>query len=73
MIARYERVTNCISRLAAQADLTDAQLATRAGVSRSHLNRIKNGRATPNVDTAVAIAHVLGKPTRVVFALRRAP
>jgi DNA-binding XRE family transcriptional regulator len=51
------------------ARLTDAELAARAGVSRAHINRIRNGRATPRLDTAVALAHGLGCRVRDLFYL----
>lgn len=43
----------------ARSGLTDAQVAARAGITRSHFNRIKNGRAIPRIDTALAIARAL--------------
>lgn len=51
--------------------LTDVELAARAKVSRAQLNRIRNGRVVPRVDTAVAIARALGCRVRDVFYLDR--
>lgn len=50
---------NRIPWYAARAGLDDAALAARAGMTRTHLNRVKNGRAIPRVDTALAIARAL--------------
>jgi transcriptional regulator with XRE-family HTH domain len=70
MARRPRHVTNAISRLAAAAGLSDRALAARAAISRSQLNRIKNRRTMPRVDTAMAIARALDVPVRAVFALR---
>jgi DNA-binding XRE family transcriptional regulator len=68
---RRVQVTNTISRLAAAAALSDRELAARAAISRAQLNRIKNGRTLPRVDTAIAIARALGVRVRAIFVLRR--
>lgn len=52
-------VRNRIGWHAARAGLADGELAARAQISRAHLNRIKNGRVMPRVDTALAIARAL--------------
>jgi len=61
---------NDIGRIGHVLGLTDGAIAEAAGVSRAHLNRIKNGVVIPRVDTAVAIARALGVPVRMVFHLR---
>lgn len=66
---RTRAVDNRIGRLGHELGLTDVAIARAAGVSRAHLNRIKNGGVVPRVDTAVAIARVLGVPVRAVFSL----
>jgi transcriptional regulator with XRE-family HTH domain len=66
-------VRNAIGPIGYRLGLSDAAIARAAGLSRAHLNRIKNGSVTPRVDTAVAIARALGVPVRCVFRLRPAP
>jgi transcriptional regulator with XRE-family HTH domain len=51
---------NRIGWFAARAGLADGALAVRARLSRAQLNRIKNRRAIPRIDTAIAIARALG-------------
>lgn len=62
---------NRIGWHAAQAELSDDILASRAGISRSHLNRIKNGRAIPRVGTAITIARALGVSVAQLYLMRR--
>ena len=50
---------NHIGWFASRAGLADEGLAERAGMSRAHLNRIKNGRVVPRVGTAIAVARAL--------------
>lgn len=64
-------VENDIGPLGYRLGLSDGAIARAAGLSRAHLNRIKNGAVVPRVDTAVAIARALGVPVRSVFRLRR--
>ena len=70
MGAGSERIGNSITRLAYVSQLTDTQLAARAGISRAQLNRIRNGRAVPRLSTAIAVAHALNRRVREVFFLR---
>lgn len=58
---------NHLTRLCFERHLTDEVLARRAGVSRAHLNRIRNGHAIPRVGTAIAIAQALGCRVREAF------
>src|SRR5262249_62001246 len=58
---------NALVRLLAARGWTDVELATRAGVDRTHVNQIKNGRATPTVATALALARALELPVATVF------
>lgn len=59
---------NRIGPLAYRLGLDDGALARTAGLSRAHLNRIKNGHVTPRVDTAIALARALGTTVRRLFA-----
>lgn len=47
--------------------LNDAELARRLGgvVSRSQINRIRNGESTPSVETAKALERVTNIPAAV--------
>jgi DNA-binding XRE family transcriptional regulator len=69
-VRRRVAIDNTIGRRAFRLQQTDAHLAARAGISRAELNRIKNSRVVPRVDTAIAIAAALGCRVRDVFALR---
>jgi len=60
---------NRIGWFAARAGLADGALAARAKISRSQLNRIKNRRVTPRVDTAIAIARALGVPVEDLYQI----
>jgi len=69
---------NAVSRLLAAHGWSDRQLATRAGLDRAYVNQVKNGRASPSVATALAIAAALNVPVAVAFppgsaARRRVP
>jgi transcriptional regulator with XRE-family HTH domain len=44
-------------------EMTQAQLAERAGVSRATIARIETGEANPDLDTMSKIARGLGVPT----------
>ena len=47
-----------------------ADIAAQVGVSRAQLNRIRNGRAVPRLDTAIALAQCLGCRVSELFYLR---
>ena len=59
--------TNELARLLASRGWTDAQLATRAGLDRAHVNQVKNGRTLPTIGTALAIARALNLAVTTVF------
>ena len=61
---------NQLTRAIYRRTLTDAELATRAGISRAHLNRIRNGRVVPRVGTAIALASALGCRVHDIFYLK---
>jgi DNA-binding XRE family transcriptional regulator len=62
---------NRISWYAAKSGLADGVLAARTGLTRAHLNRIKNGRVVPRVDTAIAVAQALCVRVDELYRLRR--
>jgi DNA-binding XRE family transcriptional regulator len=51
-----------------EAGLTQAELATRAGVSRQLVAAVEAGRNVPAVDAALGLAHALGTTVEHVFA-----
>lgn len=50
-----------------EQDLTQAELAERAGLKQSNISRIENGSCSPNVSTLKQIAHGLGKELHIEF------
>ena len=58
---------NALSPLLAARGWSDRTLAARAGLDRTHVNQLKNGRALPTVASALAVAGALGVPVRLVF------
>ena len=62
------RVTNSIRALRfAHGQLTQADLATRIGVTRQTVIAIEQGRYSPSLEMAFQIAHVFGVPLEEVF------
>jgi transcriptional regulator with XRE-family HTH domain len=61
---------NALSPLLAARGWTDRTLAARAGLDRTHVNQLKNGRALPTVASALAVARALGLPVGFVFPPR---
>ena len=49
-----------LRRLAAEKNLTQKQIAIRAGVSEAHVGMMMNGTRNPTLRTAVNVAHALG-------------
>jgi transcriptional regulator with XRE-family HTH domain len=58
---------NALGRLCAARGWSDLDLAVRAGLDRAHVNQVKNGRATPTVATALALARALEVPVATAF------
>lgn len=50
-------------------DLTQAQLAEQAGLTRKSINAIETGRMVPSVLLALRIARVLGVSVETIFGL----
>ena len=62
------RVTNDIRRLRfAHAEMTQAELAQRVGVTRQTIIAIEQGRYSPSLEMAFQIAHALDVPLDEVF------
>ncbi len=60
--------TNAISRLAYELGMSDGELARKAGITRSRLNRIKNGRLRPSIRDALLISRALDSSLDAVFS-----
>jgi DNA-binding XRE family transcriptional regulator len=60
---------NDLGRVLYRRNLREQDLARRAGLTESHLNRIKNGRVMPSVETALRICRALELPVESVFHL----
>ena len=62
------RVTNSIRALRfAAAEMTQAELADRVGVTRQTIIAIEQGRYSPSLEAAFQIAQVFGVPLDAVF------
>jgi putative transcriptional regulator len=70
-----EELRNTLKVQRAIRDLTQADLATLAGVTRKSVNAIETGRMTPSVFLALKLARALGVPVDTIFSLAggRAP
>jgi putative transcriptional regulator len=63
------RLTNTIRRLRFDAgEMTQADLATRVGVTRQTIVAIEAAKYAPSLELAFEIAHAFGKPIGEVFA-----
>lgn len=50
-------------------DLTQADLALKAGVTRKTVNAIETGRVVPSVLLALRLSRALGVPVETIFTL----
>jgi putative transcriptional regulator len=67
-VVKPTRVTNSLRALRfAHGQLTQAELATRLGVTRQTVIAIEQGRYSPSLEMAFRIAHVFGVPLEEVF------
>jgi putative transcriptional regulator len=61
---------NHLRRLRFEAgDLTQQELAERAGVTRQTIHSIEKGKYRPSVDLALRLARVLGTTVEQIFEL----
>lgn len=65
-----ETLHNTLKVQRALADLTQAELAARAGVTRKSVNAIETGRMVPSVLLALKLAEALGVRLDALFSLR---
>jgi putative transcriptional regulator len=64
-----ETIRNAIKVERAKRDLTQADLAVMAGVTRRSVNAIETGRMVPSVLLALKIARALGVTVETIFRL----
>jgi putative transcriptional regulator len=64
-----ERLLNNLRIERARAELTQAELARRAGVTRKSVNSIENGHFVPSTLLALKLAHILGTSVEELFQL----
>ena len=68
-MAKKTRITNNIRTLRFLAnEMTQQQLADLVGVTRQTILAVENGKYSPSLELAFAIAKVFGKPLEEVFA-----
>ena len=61
---------NTIKVERAKHNMTQADLAVKAGVSRKTINTIETGRFVPSTITALRIARVFGVAVEEIFSLK---
>jgi putative transcriptional regulator len=66
-----ERLANCIKGEREKAELTQAALAERVGVSRKTINTVENGVFTPSATLAIKLARALGLSVEQLFWIER--
>jgi putative transcriptional regulator len=73
-VVKPTRVTNSLRALRfAHGRMTQADLATRIGVTRQTVIAIEQGRYSPSLELAFQIAHVFGVPLEEVFQYPKEP
>lgn len=68
-----EGLRNTLKVQRAMRDLTQADLACLAGVTRKSVNAIETGRMTPSVLLALKLARALGISVQTIFSLDGGP
>jgi putative transcriptional regulator len=62
------RLRNRLGPLLAMRDWSEADLARRTGLTRAHVNRLKNGRVRPSLRDGLLISRALGVSVETIFA-----
>ncbi|MGV3149680.1 helix-turn-helix transcriptional regulator [Rothia sp. 11273D007AR] len=62
-----EATTNMVRKFRRWQEISQADLATRVGVSRQTIANIEKGNYSPSVHLALAICRVLGRTVEEVF------
>lgn len=65
------RTTMKVQRAA--RDLTQAELAERAGITRKSINAIEMGHMVPSTILALKLAHALGVTVEELFSIETTP
>lgn len=68
-----ERLVTTMKLQRARLDLTQAELAERAGVTRKSINAIETGNMVPSTLLALKLARVLGVTVEELFAIEVLP
>jgi putative transcriptional regulator len=68
-----EHLTTTMKVQRARLDLTQAELAERAGITRKSVNAIEAGHMVPSIILALKLAKVLGVSVEELFALETVP
>lgn len=63
------RLLNRLREERARLDLTQADLAAKAEVSRKTINTVENGVFIPSTDLALRLARALGTSVEAIFQL----
>jgi putative transcriptional regulator len=70
---KEEGLRNTLKVQRAMRDLTQADLAALAGVTRKSVNAIETGRMTPSVVLALKLTRALGVSVETIFSLDGRP
>lgn len=70
MVATRPSLTNSLAKLLHDRGWSEKTFAAKIGLSRSRLNRVKNGYAVPSVAEALSIASALNLRVADIFSLR---
>lgn len=70
MLPMSELLGNHLREYRTRANLTQADLAERVGVSRKTINTVENGVFLPSTLLALKLAEALGAPVESLFYLR---
>ena len=70
-MSEHLRTTMKVQR--ARLDLTQAELAERAGITRKSVNAIETGHMVPSTILALKLAKVLGVTVEELFAIELRP
>lgn len=65
----HERLKNRLREERARLNLTQADLAVKADVSRKTINTVENGVFIPSTDLALRLARALGTTVEKLFQL----
>ena len=63
---RYELISQIIEERT-KLNITQAELAMRAGTQKSNISRLESGNYNPSLDFIVKVAHSLGKEIQITL------